>query len=163
MSLESLLNLAIFVAAVIVTGASGAIFRPGAWYEGLRKPRWTPPNWLFGPAWLALYVMIAAAGWRVVEAVGWSAAAIPMAVFGAQLVLNFLWSALFFGLRRMDLAFVDVVALGLSIIACMLLFHPIDAAAAWLLVPYLAWVTFAAALNFAVWRLNSADPRRAGA
>lgn len=163
MSLDSLLNLAIFVAAVVVTGASGAIFRPGAWYAGLRKPSWTPPNWLFGPAWLALYIMIAISGWRIVEALGWAGAALPMALYGAQLVLNFLWSALFFGLRRMDLAFVDVAALWAAIVGCMIVFHPIDPVAAWLLAPYLAWVSFAAALNFVVWRMNAGDLGRAGA
>ena len=86
----------------------------------------------------------------------WSAAGVglALAVYGAQLLLNAAWTPIFFGLRRPDLAFVEIVALWVSIALTIALFHPVNAAAAWLLVPYLAWVTFAAALNFAVWRLN---------
>jgi benzodiazapine receptor len=151
------LSLLAFVAACVAVASTGAIFRPGVWYERLAKPSWRPPNWLFGPAWLVLYATIAVSGWVVFDTAGWPAAAVPLAVYGVQLILNGLWSAIFFGMRRMDLAFAEVVMLWLSILATILVFHPVSAFAAWLLVPYLLWVTFAATLNFTVWRMNSAS------
>lgn len=143
-----------FVVACVVVASSGAIFKPGAWYEGLAKPWWRPPNWLFPPAWTLLYCLIAASGWLVWRKAGFAGAALPLAVYGLQLLLNAMWSGVFFGLRRMDLAFVNVVALWLSILALIVLFAPIDSLSAWLLVPYFAWVSFAALLNFTVWRMN---------
>ena len=145
-----------FVVACVLVASSGAVFRPGAWYESLRKPWWRPPNWLFAPAWTALYIMIAISGWLVWRKAGFAGAAAPLAVYGVQLLLNAAWSGFFFGLRRMDLALVDVSLLWLSILALILLFAPIDATAAWLLVPYLAWVSFAAFLNLTMLRLNPA-------
>lgn len=144
-------SLAVFAGLAILTAASGAIFTPGAWYRGLRKPSWTPPDWLFAPAWTVIFAMIAAAGWLAWEAAGWSWA---MAAFGLNLVLNFGWSWLFFGLKRPDWAFAEVLLLWASIALCIALFAPHSAWAAWLFVPYLLWVTFAAALNWKMWRLN---------
>lgn len=147
------LSLLVFVVLVIATASSGALFQPGEYYETLRKPSWTPPNWAFGPVWSVLYIMIAVAGWLVWRAEGWSAATI---VWGVQLVLNGLWSYFFFGARRMDLAFVDVVLMWLSIAAFILLAWPVSTWAALLFLPYLVWVTIAGALNLAVWRMNPA-------
>jgi benzodiazapine receptor len=90
--------------------------------------------------------------WRKV---GFAAAALPFAIYFVQLLLNAAWTPIFFGLHRPDLAFFEIVLLWLSIVATIAFFYPLKAAAAWLLVPYLAWVTFAAALNFAIWQLNS--------
>lgn len=144
-----------FVFACFLAAATGGIFRPGAWYEGLRKPSWNPPNWLFAPAWTALYIMIAVSGWLVWREAGFSDAALPaFAAYGAQLLFNAAWSPLFFGIRRMDLALADAVAMWLSIALTIALFAPISAFAAWLLAPYLAWVTFATALNFTLLRMN---------
>ncbi|MDP3409852.1 TspO/MBR family protein [Bosea sp. (in: a-proteobacteria)] len=160
MTLTDGLGLAGFVVACVVAASSGAIFKPGAWYEGLAKPWWRPPNWLFPPAWTLLYCMIAASGWLVWRKAGFAGAGLALTVYGLQLVLNAMWSGMFFGLRRMDLAFVNVSALWLSILALVVLFAPIDSLAAWLLVPYLVWVSFAACLNFTVWRMNpDASPR----
>lgn len=150
------LSLAVFVVLVIATASTGILFRPGDWYETLRKPAWTPPNWLFGPVWMVLYVMIAVAGWLVWKSADGSAA---LSLWAAQLALNGLWSYLFFGQRRMDLAFVDVVLLWLAIAGFILLAWPASPIAATLFVPYLVWVTIAAALNLTVWRLNA--PRAA--
>lgn len=144
-----------FAALCFAAALSGALFKPGAWHAALAKPRWHPPNWLFGPAWGVLYLMIATAGWMVWNAAGFSAA---LAAWGVQLVLNAGWSWLFFGLRRPDLAFAEVLLLWLSIAACVVLFAPISTTAALLMVPYLAWVAFASALNFSMWRLNRAQP-----
>lgn len=143
-----------FMAACLLAAMTGAFFRPGEWYEGLKKPSWRPPNRLFAPVWTALYVMIAVSGWLVWREAGFAGAALPLAVYALQLVLNAAWTPLFFGLQRPDLGFVDIVLVWLSIIATIALFWPIQVVAAFLLVPYLVWVTFATALNLAVWRLN---------
>ncbi|UCH75629.1 MAG: tryptophan-rich sensory protein [Rhodospirillales bacterium] len=154
MSLEPALSLLLFVIACAAAATPGIAFRPGAWYRALAKPRWCPPDWLFGPVWLVLYLSVAVAGWLVWRRAGLDGAALPLAVYAVQLVLNGLWSTLFFGLRRPDLAFVEVIGLWLSILATIALFHPIDTIAAWLLIPYAAWVGFAALLNLSIWRLN---------
>ena len=146
-------SFALFVAACFATASSGAIFKPGAWYDALRKPTWTPPNWAFPVVWTVLFVMIAIAGWLAWRTAGWDGSA-ALSIYGAQLVLNALWSALFFGLRRPDLALAEVALLWLSIAATILAFARIDLAAAWLMAPYLMWVSVAAALNHAIWRLN---------
>ena len=159
MNLASLLTLGVFLVLVFAVAMSGAIFKPGPWYQRLEKPSWTPPNWAFPVVWSALYVMIAVAGWRVYETAG--LVALPFAVYGLQLVLNAAWSWLFFGIRRPDLAFVDVVAMALAIAANIALFAPIDAIAAWLLVPYLVWAVIAACLNRSVWRRNPQEFARA--
>jgi translocator protein len=148
----------VFAGLCFAAAFSGALFRPGAWHAALAKPRWHPPNWLFGPAWAVLYVMIATAGWLVWHAGGWSVA---LAMWGVQLVLNAGWSWVFFGLRRPDLASAEVVLLWLSILGCVLLFAPLSGWAMALMLPYLAWVTFAAALTFEMWRLNGGRPRLA--
>lgn len=153
-TMDSVLSLGAFIGALILVGSGGALFQPGDWYEGLRKPSWTPPNWLFGPAWTVLYIMIAVAGWRVYETYGLSGAQAAFGVYGLQLILNWVWSGLFFGLRRMDWAFYELVAMWLAILANIVVFWSLDQTAALLLVPYLAWVSFAGCLNLAIWRLN---------
>jgi tryptophan-rich sensory protein len=154
MAVNSIVALTGFFAACFVTASSGAIFTPGPWYESLNRPSWRPPNWLFPPAWTVLFVTIAIAGWMVWRVAGLEGAIIPFAIYALQLVLNFAWSALFFGLRRPDLAFAEVLFFWASILATIIAFHGVDPAAGWLLVPYLCWVTFAAVLNFAMMRLN---------
>jgi translocator protein len=154
MTFPELIGLGVFMLACVAVAASGALFRPGAWYETLRKPWWRPPNWLFGPAWTVLYLMIAVSGWLVWRTAGLAGAALPLGVYALHLAVNAAWSWLFFGLRRMDLALADVILLWLSIVLMMALFAPISATAAWLLAPYLAWVSFAAFLNFTMLRLN---------
>ncbi len=144
-------TLLVFFALVVATASTGIFFQPGAWYAQMRKPSWTPPNWAFGPVWTVLYIMIAIAGWLV-----WREAGPGPAIFlwGAQLVLNGLWSWLFFGRRRMDLAFVDVVLLWLSVAAFAVAAIPVSTTASLLFLPYLVWVTIAGALNLTVWRMN---------
>jgi translocator protein len=161
MQLSSIIGLVCFVAACFFAAATGALFRPGEWYERLKKPSWRPPDRLFGPVWTVLYLMIAVAGWLVWRDAGFASAGLALAVYGLQLVLNAAWTPLFFGLHRPDLGFVDIVLVWISSVLTIVLFYPIDAVAALLLVPYLAWVTFASALNFAIWRLNSAASPKA--
>ena len=124
------------------------------WYAGLRKPAWTPPSWLFGPVWTVLYLSMAVAAWLVWRRFGFSGAAVPLAVFGLQLGLNLAWSLIFFGWNNIGLALVDIVLLWLAIVATIFSFRHVSVLAGWLLVPYLIWVTFAAALNFSIWSMN---------
>lgn len=147
------LGLLVFAAAVIIVAVLGGLAAANAAseYAGLDKPAWAPPSWLFGPVWTALYVMIAVAGWRVWARAGLGPA---IAVYAIQLALNAAWTPVFFGANRYGPAVLIIVALWLSIAATVVMFRRVDRAAAWLLVPYWAWVTFATALNIAVWSLN---------
>lgn len=152
-------SLFLFFFAAIVTASSGAIFRPGRDYETLNFPSWRPPNYLFGPVWMALFIMIAVSGWLVWQATGGEGAGrLALIVYAVQLVLNFLWSAIFFGLKRRGLALFEMSLLWLSILALIVLFYPISPLAAYLLVPYILWVSFAFFLNFTMFRLNRAEP-----
>ena len=138
-----------------VGGISGAI-TPRAiaeWYPTLNKPPFNPPNWVFGPVWTLLYVMMASAAWRAWQkgakvngALGW---------FYVQLALNFQWTFLFFGAHSIGLALVEIVLLWASIAVTGLKFWKLDKAAGWLMAPYLAWVSFATLLNASFWWLNS--------
>lgn len=152
--MNSILALFGFIAAVFVAASMGAVFKPGAWYERLAKPAWRPPNWLFAPVWTALYLMMAVAAWIVWGTAGFAGAGLALGAWFVQLTLNLVWTPVFFGLRRPDLGFVVIDALWLAIAATIALFAPVSLLAAALLVPYLAWVTFAAALNLAIWRMN---------
>jgi tryptophan-rich sensory protein len=157
MDANSLFALPAFGVACFLAAATGAVFRPGAWYKRLAKPSWLPPDWLFAPVWTVLYLSIAVSGWLV-----WREGAlngVPLAAYTVQLALNAAWTPLFFGLRRPDLALAEIVLLWLSVAAIIALFQPLHAGAAWLLVPYLGWVTFAAALNLAIWRRNRLAPK----
>lgn len=144
-----------FFAACLATALAGALFPPGAWYERLEKPWWRPPNWVFGPAWTTLFIMIAISGWLAWREAGFGLA---MVIYGVQLVLNFLWSAFFFGMRRPDLALYDLMLLWLSILGCIFVFAPLSTTATWLMVLYLCWVSFAGWLNFTMLKLNGPRP-----
>jgi translocator protein len=154
MDISSILVLVGFVGACFLAAVTGAMFPPGDWYERLAKPSWRPPNWLFAPTWTVIYLTIAVSGWMVWRKSGFAGAALPLAIYLLQLVLNAAWTPIFFGLRRPALAFFEIIMLWLSIVATIATFHSHSVAAAWLLLPYLAWVMFAAALNFTIWRLN---------
>ena len=150
------MELLICIAACAAAGWIGSWWtmpnlRP--WYANLSKPPWTPPEWLFGPVWSSLYLMMAVAAWLVWRRAGLASA--PMALFGLQLLLNALWSGIFFQLRLVGPAFFEVLGLWISILASCISFYRFVPVAAWLLVPYLMWVTFASVLNFSIWRLNS--------
>lgn len=124
------------------------------WYPALARPAWTPPAWIFGPVWTALYLMMAVAAWLVWRRAGWSEGQAALTMWIVQLALNGIWSGLFFAMRSPLAGLVDIVLLWLAIAATIFLFAPASRVAAWLLVPYLVWVGYAAALNFAIWRLN---------
>lgn len=151
MTLKSALSLVVFLALVALVSVTGSKFLPGPWYEALTKPEWTPPNWLFAPAWAILYVMIAIAGWRVYERQGFGPA---LAVWAVGLLLNGLWSVLMFGQHQIGLAAVDIVLLWTTVVAFIALNWRTNRIASLLFIPYLAWITYATALNIAVYVLN---------
>ncbi len=124
---------------------------PRAWYPSLNKPTWAPPAWIFGPVWTFLYITMGLAAWGVWRQRGWS---FPLRVWLLQLALNAAWTPTFFGFRQIGWALAEIVFLWLAIVATLIAFAKVARWTAWSLVPYLAWVTFAAALNFALWRLN---------
>lgn len=134
--------------------ALGGLFMPGEWYAQLRKPAWNPPSWLFGPVWTALYFMMAVAAWLVWRRGGFPAQRKALGLFLLQLLLNAAWSPLFFGLHNPALAFAEIVLLWFAILGTFFAFWKTHRGAGALLVPYLAWVTFAAVLNFTLWQLN---------
>jgi benzodiazapine receptor len=150
-----------FIGICAVAASSGALFPPGRWYDSLRKPAWRPPNWLFGPAWTVLYAMIAVAGWLVWTTAGPGERLVPMSVYGLQLVLNAVWSGIFFGMKRMKLALGEMALLWLSIAVNIAVFWPVHKIAALMLVPYLAWVSFAFMLNRALVKLNPDSGKQA--
>ena len=121
----------------------------------MRKPAWAPPGWLFGPVWTVLYVLMGVAAWLVWRRAGWSGASGALSLFLVQLVCNAAWSWIFFAWRSGALAFADIVLLIVLIVATMLAFARVHGLAALLLLPYLAWVVFATALTYAIWRGNT--------
>ncbi|TXH75093.1 MAG: tryptophan-rich sensory protein [Lysobacteraceae bacterium] len=136
------------------TALPAAWFPPGEWYLALNKPSWHPPTWVFGPVWSTLYVMMAVSAWSVWRRGGFARQSLPLAMFLVQLVLNAAWSPLFFGLQHPGVALIEILVLWLAILATLVIFRRVHRPAAWLLVPYLAWVSFAAVLNGTLWRLN---------
>ena len=147
----------LLVVCFAAAGIGGAVTTPkiATWYAALAKPNWNPPNWIFGPVWSVLYLCMAIAAWLVWRQGGLAGAATPLALFAVQLVLNLAWSWLFFGFENPGLAFVDILLLWAAIAATMAAFWFRSTVAGLLFVPYLAWVSFAAVLNFVVWRLNA--------
>jgi tryptophan-rich sensory protein len=140
-----------FLVACGGAAATGAMFQPGEWYAALKKPSWTPPNWLFPVAWTTLYLLMSLSAMRVA---GVPDAGQALAFWAMQIAFNTLWTPVFFGLRRMRAAMVVMVMLWLSVAASTVAFWQVDWLAGLMFLPYLAWVSVAGALNFSVWRLN---------
>jgi len=141
--------------ALCFGAAIGAVFvSPGGWYAALAKPSWNPPSWVFGPAWTVLYIVMATAAWLVWREGGWKAQGRALGLFVAQWLLNALWSPLFFGLHQIGIAFAEIVVLWICIALTVKAFWAVKPAAGWLMLPYLAWVSFASVLNFTIWRMN---------
>lgn len=149
--MSKIFSLVIFLALVAAAALFGVMFQPGAWYESLTKPEWTPPNWVFGPVWSVIYLMIAIAGWRIWSKQGFS---VLLMIWLISLAINAAWSWIMFGEHQIGWALVDIWALLVTIFAFILLAWPVDRTAALLFVPYAAWVSYASALNFAIWQLN---------
>ncbi|MFH1106666.1 MAG: TspO/MBR family protein [Candidatus Micrarchaeota archaeon] len=153
----SWLHLAGFILLCELAGIVGAVFTTPnipTWYAVLAKPAWTPPSWVFGPVWTLLYALMGIAAYMVYRQPESAARSFGVRAFSVQLALNVLWSAVFFGLQSPGTGFAVIELLWFVIAACTLVFWRVSRPAALLMVPYLAWVTFAAALNYAVWILN---------
>ncbi len=158
MKVNNFFKLVIAIGVSELAGVIGSFFTISAipnWYAGLVKPALNPPAWVFGPAWTMLYALIGIAAfliWRM----GWERKDIRMAlgVFGIQLFLNAIWSIIFFGLQSSGWALVDIALLWLAIVWTMVIFYKISRPAAYLLVPYILWVSFASYLNYSIWILN---------
>lgn len=154
---RDLAGLAGFVAGCLVVSAIGGAITArsvGTWYQSLQKPPFNPPDWVFAPVWTTLFVLMAVAAWRVWRRARTGSRRTALMVFAGQLGLNLAWSVLFFGLRRIDLALVEVAVLLLVLVANTVLFWRIDRLAGALFVPYVLWVAYAAVLNAALWALN---------
>lgn len=155
---KDIFKLLISIVVCQCAGLTGSIFTAPTiptWYAALQKPPFTPPNWLFAPAWITLYLLMGIAAFLVWRR-GWysSQVRIALIVFLVQLVLNALWTVVFFGLKAPFYGVIVIAALWIAILITMLRFFKISTAAGWLLVPYILWVTFAAALNVSICMLN---------
>lgn len=152
--MKTVLGLVGWLGIVFVAAWMGSRYMPGEWYASLAKPSWNPPNGIFGPVWSVLYILMGVAAWLVWRRAGFSGAGPALVLFLAQLVLNALWSYLFFGRQRPDLALLDIVALWSAIVLVTVLFWRVHRGAGMMMVPYVAWVSFASFLNLVLWRLN---------
>ncbi|RJE80480.1 TspO/MBR family protein [Paracoccus sp. JM45] len=141
----------IFMLASAAAAATGIIFRPGAWYESLQKPSFTPPKWAFPVAWSTIYLLSAIAAARVALLPG---AGVALALWAAQIALNTLWTPVFFGARRMAVAMGVIGVLWVVVAAMVVQFWALDWRSGLLLLPYLAWLCVAAGLNWRIWRDN---------
>jgi len=157
---KKILILIIFIVIAHSAGIIGSFFTApsiDSWYTFLEKPPFSPPNWLFAPAWLTLYTLMGVAAFLVWSSYGHIAgerARTALWLYGIHLVFNALWSVIFFGLKNPALAFLEIILLWVLILTVTLKFYKIRKAAGILLIPYLLWVSFAAALNFFIWQLN---------
>ena len=133
---------------------SATTIEVGEWYASLNKPQWNPPNWIFGPVWMTLYTLMGVSAWLVWRCGGWRVQWPSLSVFVIQLVFNALWTPLFFAYHQLGFAFAEILILWAFIVLTISLFARVRRSAALLLVPYLLWVSFAAFLNFTIWRLN---------
>lgn len=149
-----LLALPLWIVLAFLPSLAGIVARPGAWYQALDKPVFNPPSWIFGPAWTTLFLLMGVAAWLVWRTSGFGGAKVALSLFVAQLLVNAVWSPTFFALYRMDLAMGVIVVLWGLILATIIAFAQHSALAAWLLAPYLAWVSFAAVLNATLWWMN---------
>lgn len=153
---RSLVGLAAWLAVTLAAATTGALFsmRAVTFYGELSRPPWAPPPWLFGPVWTLLYLAMAVAAWLVWAKAGFDGAGGVLALYVVQLAFNAAWTWLFFGLRRGDLAFGEIVVLWLLVALTLAGFWRVRPLAGALLAPYLLWVSFAAALTWSVWRRN---------
>lgn len=158
MNLKKIINLVVSVAVCLLAGTIGSVATMpsiGAWYALLNKPALNPPNWIFGPVWTTLYIMMGIAAFLIWDK-GLKKKGVINAlyIFAAQLLLNTIWSVLFFGMHAPLYAFIEIVLLWAAILASIIAFYRISKAAGYLLVPYILWVSFASYLNLMIWLLN---------
>ncbi len=150
-------SICLLLALIICIGggaASGLLTPPDDWYAALAKPTWTPPGWVFGPAWTLLYTLMAVAAWTVWRRRQQTSVRVPLTLFAVQLALNFAWTPLFFGMHHPGFALAEILVMLVAIIATTVSFARVSAPAAWMMAPYCAWVSFATALNWAIWKMK---------
>jgi len=151
----------ILLAIVIceLAGMIGAIFTTPSiptWYAGITKPTFSPPNWIFAPVWTTLFALMGIAAYLVYEkGTNKKVVKVALGIFAIQLVLNIKWSLIFFGMHNPGYAFIEIIFLWLAILLTIIAFFKISKPAAYLLIPYILWVSFASFLNFSIWQLNS--------
>lgn len=151
---KDLLGLAFWVVLTFSVATLASQFEPGDWYSKIAKPTWTPPGWLFGPVWSILYLSMSVAAWLVWRHRSTAKASLPLALYLLQLLLNGLWSWLFFGRQWIDLALIDLMILVTLVAITVVMFLRVSKTAGLMLLPYLLWISFAAALNYQIWRMN---------
>lgn len=162
MEKTTLITISKLITSIVIcqlAGVIGSLFtRPAipTWYATLEKPSFTPPNGVFSPVWITLFVLMGIAAFLVWnKGLSDQRVKIALSIFAVQLILNVLWSVMFFGLRSPLAGLIDIVILWIAISLTVLSFFPISRAAGLLLIPYILWVSFAAVLNFSIWRLNT--------
>lgn len=154
---NSWISLVYFILICLLIGLFGSFWTKGAvstWYPTLTKPSWTPPDWVFGPVWSSLYIMIAVSGWLIYRSDPSHKRTVALTLYAGQLALNFIWSFLFFSLRNPFLGLIDIIFLCLLILLTIIKAWPVSRLASLLLIPYLAWVLYATTLNLGIWLLN---------
>jgi translocator protein len=160
--MNNILKLVIAVAIPIAVGAISGFFTVTgvqSWYQTINKPSWNPPNWIFGPVWTTLYVMMGIALYLI-----WKSDSSDMLkktaiiLFAVQLTLNFFWSFIFFNQEQPGWALVEIIVMWVFILVTIFAFAQVSKPAAWLLVPYISWVSFATILNYTIWKLNAPIP-----
>lgn len=161
MNLELIGSVALPVVVGSVSGFVHSIHREEtkSWYNALRKPSFNPPSWLFPPVWTGLYMSMGYAAYLVGKEGGWERQAVPLALYGTQLALNVAWSPLFFGAKKLGAALVDIGLLDVAVAATAYSFYGVNETAGLLMVPYLAWISFATLLNYQIWDMNTAKSK----
>jgi tryptophan-rich sensory protein len=157
MKLTAILQMIIACTLCLAVGLTGSLFTSSvsSWYQNLNKPFFNPPNWVFGPVWTALYIMMGISAFLIWQkGLNIHTVKIALLFFIIQLLLNAIWTPLFFGLKSPTLAFADIILLWFAIVVTMVKFYSISKPASFLLIPYLLWVTFASVLNFSIVLLN---------
>ena len=156
--MNTYIKLLISIVVCVAVGGISGFFTSSeitTWYAALNKPSFNPPNYLFAPVWTTLYVLMGISFWLIWKSdAQLSVKNKAMFVFAIQLILNFFWSIIFFSMHQPGYAFIEIIFLWLFILFSIITFYPISKTAAYLLIPYICWVSFASALNFSIWKLN---------
>lgn len=154
-STRNIIGLLVWIVIAFIPSIVGSQFMPDQWYRDLQKPSWNPPGWVFGPVWTLLYLLMGVSAWLIWRHFGFAAARLALSVFLIQLGFNGAWTWIFFGLHNIGAALIEIIVLWVLILATLIAFWQKSAVAGSLLIPYLAWVSFASFLTFTIWRLNS--------
>lgn len=152
--MQKWMGLIAWLALVFAASLTSVFVSTDGWYAELNKPAWNPPDWIFGPVWTVLYIMMAVAVWRVWLRGGWTKQRMPLSLFLVQWTLNTLWTPLFFGFHLLGWAVAEILVLLVFIVLTIRAFWSVDRVGAGLLIPYAVWVGFASVLNGAIWRMN---------